>query len=108
MLMQKAAQPVLNQLPNDENITKAQDKSLAYNKFWILANTAHAYYGLGQMDTAKDYYAEVLKLPQEQWMINSVNDDFKVMYQVLSKYGIYCDPQWKGEDMLKASLVGQA
>lgn len=108
MLMQKAAQPVLNQLPNDENITKAQDKSLAYNKFWILANTAHAYYGLGQMDTAKDYYAEALKLPHEQWMINSVNDDFKVMYQVLSKYGIYCDPQWKGEDMLKASLVGQA
>lgn len=100
-LVQTASQPVLNQLPDDENITRNQDKNLNYNKFWIMANTAHAYYGLGQMDPAMEFYNAALKLPHEDWMLRTVNEDFNTLFEVLSKYDHLTDPPWKGENLLK-------
>lgn len=104
-LISQESQPVFNKLPNDDQITDNQEKNLNYNKFWILANTAHAYYGLGQMDPAKEFYEAALNLPYEKWMINTVREDFKIIYTILSKYSKFVEPAWNCADITKLEFA---
>jgi hypothetical protein len=63
--------------------------------FWILANRAEAYYGLGDMDEYKKAYAKAQATWHTDWMMKAHDDQHAKLSVLLNKYGHLLNPAWK-------------
>jgi len=55
--------------------------------FWILANKAEAYFGLGQIDNYNDARTQASNVPHESWMMDVSDEQITRLKGVMDKYG---------------------
>ena len=63
-------------------------------RFWILANRAEAYFGLGEFKAYKESLSGASALEHEAWMMESFNDQLARLRKLLEKYGNLMNPKW--------------
>ena len=63
-------------------------------KFWILANKAEAYYGLGYLEDYRKAAAEAESLEHAAWMMESFNQQIKKLGIMLKEHGYLLNPAW--------------
>lgn len=78
---------------SDEDVQKQKDY---YNeqKFWILANKAEAYFGLGMFEEYKQTVAAAQNIEHPDWMMQSFQDQVDKLKLLLTKYGNLFEKPW--------------
>jgi hypothetical protein len=63
-------------------------------RFWIYANMAEAYFGLGNVDGYKEALKKAKALDHQAWMIEGFNEQVARLSKLLGKYGKLMNPKW--------------
>ncbi|HLL42936.1 MAG TPA: hypothetical protein VK369_07340, partial [Segetibacter sp.] len=69
----------------DEELRTKQTESKNEQRFWILANKAEAYFGLGLLSEYENSKAEALSLKPEDWMAESFTNQVESLGKLLDK-----------------------
>ena len=94
-IMERQQKKQENMLPGDSDFSEDQKHTDNENKFWIMANRAQAHFGLGNTEAYKIALDAALHIDHADWMINTIMEEFKVLREVLEKYGHLLRPAWK-------------
>lgn len=86
----------MGKLKHDDPALAASQQQLEQDqRFWILANSAEAHFGLGEMDEYREAKKQARELPHEPWMMESFEEQVQKLGEVLKKYGHLLQPEWK-------------
>ena len=75
----------INERQIDEELITKQTESNNEQRFWILANKAEAYFGLGLLSEYENSKAEALSLKPEDWMAESFTSQVEALGKLLDK-----------------------
>lgn len=65
-------------------------------KFWCLATTGEALFGLGDLKGYEAARAEAEAVPHAQWMMDSFDGQISRLRRLMEKHGSLLDPRWPG------------
>ncbi|MEJ7768782.1 MAG: tetratricopeptide repeat-containing protein [Chitinophagaceae bacterium] len=74
-------------MAEDDEMSFDQITTENEGKFWILANKAEAYFGLGEMEDYVRAHEQAVAIEHDPWMIESLDQQIAKLAKILQKHG---------------------